>query len=77
MNAVFTMSTFFATTFALSRVAAGSCGYSVEIFAGPDCSFLPSFAHATGIADNGAMCGSYVDCAEVGHHVIWWANGGT
>ena len=51
------------------------CTYDVEVFSGPDCQFLPSFAHATGIADNGAMCGSYVDCAEVGHHVTWWADG--
>ena len=50
-------------------------GYSVEIFAGPTCPIFPSFAHATGISDNGSMCGGYVDCAEVGHHVIWWPNG--
>src|SRR5688572_22771606 len=49
--------------------------YSVDIIAGPDCSFLPSFAGARGIADNGSICGGYVDCSEVGHHVIWSANG--
>jgi len=50
--------------------------YSVEIFAGPACQILPSWAGAWGISDTGAICGGYVDCGENGHHVIWWPNGG-
>jgi probable HAF family extracellular repeat protein len=58
------------------RATLGNCdGYSVEIFFGPDCSILPSFAHATGIAENGAICGGYVDCSEEFHPLIWWMNG--
>ena len=63
-------STVIAVAMRNSNAVAQCSGYSVEVFAGPDC-FLPSFAHATGIAETGAICGSYVDCAEVGHHVIW------
>ena len=58
-----------------SNAVAQCAGYSVEVFAGPNCQFLPSFAHATGIADNGAICGGYTDCAEVFHPLIWWPNG--
>ncbi|MCI0348240.1 MAG: hypothetical protein L0Z53_02345, partial [Acidobacteriales bacterium] len=49
--------------------------YSVEIFAGPDCPFLPSFAGAWGINDNGAIAGYYLDCGETAHLVIWSATG--
>jgi len=49
--------------------------YAVEIFAGPACSVLPSWAGARGISNTGSICGGYVDCAEVGHHVIWTADG--
>ncbi|MCI0348194.1 MAG: DUF3466 family protein, partial [Acidobacteriales bacterium] len=55
----------------------GQCpaSYSVEVFAGPDCPILPSWAGAFGISDDGAICGGYVDCGENGHQVIWSATG--
>jgi probable HAF family extracellular repeat protein len=61
---------------ALARVASASCsGYTVEIFSNPDCSLLPSFATAWGIAENGAISGGWTDCGEVGHPGIWWPDG--
>jgi probable HAF family extracellular repeat protein len=59
----------------MSAAHAQCAGYTVEVFAGPDCSFFPSFATAWGIAENGAICGAYLDCGEVGHYVIWWPDG--
>jgi hypothetical protein len=45
----------------LDSNAVGQCaGYSVEVFAGPDCPIFPSFATAWGIAENGAICGAYM-----------------
>ena len=65
----------YVTTNALDAVHAQCTGYSVEVFAAPDCSILPSFAGARGIADDGGICGGYVDCGENGHSVIWDAVG--
>ena len=65
-----------AVTLATSQSASAQCvKYSVEIFAGPACQILPSWAGAFGISNAGAICGGYVDCGENGHHVIWWPNG--
>ncbi len=49
--------------------------YSVTIVSGPQCQVLNAYARVKGINEAGALCGSYRDCAEVSHPVIWWPNG--
>ena len=61
-------------------ITAGSClgqcgGYAVELFEGPDCQFMWPSAGVRAISEDGSLKGGYVDCAENGHSVIWWADG--
>ena len=57
-------------------VRAQCSGYSVEVFAGPKCPILNSWAgDARSINRSGDVCLGFVDCAEVGHSIIWFSDG--